>query len=176
MSPRLNLASFALIAALASVSGSSPVGAQATLRPPAVPLVAFDPYFSIWSPADRLTDAATVHWTGRTHPLTSLVRIDGETSRLMGPTPADIAALPQASVTVLPTRTIYVFANKLVRVTLTFMTPSLPSNLDVLSRPVTYISWHVASIDGKPHQVQVYFDCGADIAVNTTDQSSIGPR
>ena len=29
----------------------------------------------------------------------------------------------------------------------------------------------VASADGKPHQVQVYFDCGAEIAVNTPDQS-----
>jgi hypothetical protein len=51
------------------------------------------------------------------------------------------------------------------------MTPSLPSDLDVLSRPVTYISWSVTSADGTPHQVQVYFDCGADIAVNATDQS-----
>jgi hypothetical protein len=140
------------------------------LRPPAVPLVAHDPYFSIWSPADRLTDAATVHWTGKAHPLTSLIRVDGETWRLMGPTPTNIAAMAQTSLAVKPTRTIYTFASARIKVTLTFMTPALPSDLDVLSRPVTYISWDVASADGKPHQVQAYFDCGADIAVNTTDQ------
>jgi hypothetical protein len=152
-------------------SASRVLTGSSVLRPPAVPLVAHDPYFSIWSPADRLTDAATVHWTGHTHPLTSLIRIDGDTARLMGSAPATSAALPQTSVTVRPTRTIYTFANTHVRVTLTFMTPSLPSDLDVLSRPVTYVSWDIASADGKPHHVQVYFDCGADLAVNTPDQS-----
>jgi hypothetical protein len=140
-------------------------------RPPAVPLVTHDPYFSIWSAADRLTDAATVHWTGRAHPLTSLIRIDGEAFRLIGPSPADTAALPQQSITVHPTRTIYVFANRLVRVTLTFLTPSLPYDLNLLSRPISYISWEVASADGNPHAVQIYFDCSAEIAVNTPDQT-----
>ena len=147
-----------------------PAAAAPRLRPPAVPLVAHDPYFSIWSPADRLTDAGTVHWTGRPQPLNSLIRIDGAAARIMGRSPADIAALPQTSVTVRPTHTIYTFANARVRVTLAFMTPALPSDLDVLSRPVTYISWEVASADGKPHRVQLYFDCGAEIAVNTSDQ------
>ena len=154
---------------------SAPAGAPPaapTLRAPAVPLVAYDPYFSIWSPADRLTDAATVHWTGRTHPMTSFIRVDGESFRLMGPTPADTAALTQQSVTISATRTTYEFGNARVRVTFSFLTPSLPSDLDLLSRPVTYLTWTVASADGKPHKVQVYFDCGAEIAVNTPDQSA----
>lgn len=147
-----------------------PLISPAPLRPPAVPLVAHDPYFSIWSPADRLTDAGTVHWTGRSQPLNSLIRVDGAPARLMGRSPADIAALPQMSLAVRPTHTIYTFANAAVRVTLTFFTPALPSDLDLLSRPVTYISWDVASADGRAHRVQLYLDVGADIAVNTPDQ------
>src|SRR5262249_13808352 len=79
-------------------------------RPPAVPLVTHDPYFSVWSPADRLTDTATVHWTGRPHNLRSMVRVDGRSYRLMGAEPKEAAPLPQTGLTVLPTRTTYSFA------------------------------------------------------------------
>jgi hypothetical protein len=155
-----------LIAVVVSVTASAAQAqtspAASTLRPPAVPLVAVDPYFSIWSPADRLTDAATMHWTGRPHPLNSFVRVDGEAFRIMGATPADTAAMPQVSLAVHPTRTVYTFADKRVRVTLSFLTPALPWDLDLLSRPITYLAWDIGSADGKPHQVQLYVDCGAD--------------
>ena len=67
-------------------SGSSAQNGGGTpqFRPPAVPLVAFNPYFSIWSFGTALTDGPTKHWTGSTQALTSLVRIDGKPYRLMG--------------------------------------------------------------------------------------------
>jgi len=76
---------------------------DARVRPPAVPLVAHDPYFSIWSPADRLTDAATVHWTGRGASDDIMKPSTANTARLMGRDAANIAALPHTSVTVRPT-------------------------------------------------------------------------
>jgi hypothetical protein len=143
------------------------------LRPPAVPLVACDPYFSIWSPADKLTDAATVHWTGRPQPLTSGVRIDGKNYRLMGTEPKNLPPLPQKSLEVLPTRTLYTFEGAGIRLTLTFTTPALPDDVAILSRPVTYLTWEVCSIDNAEHDVVVNFDSSMLPAVNTPDQKVV---
>jgi len=147
-----------------------PLAQAQAFRPPAVPLVACDPYFSIWSPADKLTDADTTHWTGKAQKLTSLVRIDGKAFRLMGTEPADVPALPQTQLDVFPTRTVYSFAGAGVRLTLTFMTADLPEDIDLLSRPVTYLTWECASTDGQKHAVETYFDASSVLTVNTPDQ------
>ncbi len=145
----------------------------APIRPPATPLVVHDPYFSVWSMSDRLTDEPTKHWTGAEQPMTGLVRVDGTTYRVMGAQPrlADpVRPLPQTSREVTPTHTVYAFEGAGVRVELTFLTPALPDDLDVLSRPLSYISWSVRSADGRPHDVALYFDCGAQLAVNVPEQ------
>jgi hypothetical protein len=151
---------------------------QSEFRPPATPLIAHDPYFSIWSMADKLTDDATRHWTGTDHPMTSMLRVDGKTYRIMGSTPwhAQPPALPQTHLEVLPTRTIYKFEGAGVRLTLTFMTGALPYDLDVLSRPTSYITWEVQAADGREHSIQVYFDASSDLVVNSPDQPVVWSR
>ena len=144
------------------------------LVPPATPLVACDPYFSIWSQGDNLTDVDTTHWTGKPHRLTSLVRIDGKTYRVMGASPASVPALEQKSLTVLPTRTIYAFEKAGVGLTLTFMTAALPENIDILSRPVTYVTYEFLSTDSKTHDVQFYLDASAELTVNEGRQQVEG--
>jgi hypothetical protein len=139
-------------------------------RPPAVPLVVHDPFLSIWSCADKLTDDVTRHWTKHPHSLCSIIRIDGQSFRLMGNEPAAVPAFPQISVTVLPTRTIYEFVQLPVHVTLSFVSPMLPDDIDVLSRPLTYLTWTVKLLDGKPHDVSVLFSASGELAVNSPDQ------
>jgi hypothetical protein len=147
-----------------------------TFRPPAVPLVTSDPYLSVWSEADHLYDNTTRHWTGRNHPLVSLVRIDGKSYRIMGDEPAGAPPLPQMSLKVWPTRTIYEFEGAGVHVRLSFMTPVLPSDLDVMSRPVTYLTWDIHSIDGTQHAVQIYDSTSSLLTVNKVMQEVSGSR
>ena len=145
-------------------------------RPPAVPLVTFDPYLSIWSEADNLTDNNTRHWTHREHPLAGLVRIDGQTYRLIGAEPADVPPLPQKSVQVLPTRSIYEFEGAGVHIILTFMRPALPHDLDVFSWPLNYVTWDVHSVDSAKHQVSLYASVSSLIAVNKTNELVVWSR
>lgn len=56
------------------------------LRLPAVPIIVNDPYFSIWSAYDKLTDGPVNYWYSRQYekPIDGLLRVDGTVYRFMG--------------------------------------------------------------------------------------------
>jgi len=148
----------------------------AEFRAPSTPLIVHDPYFSVWSATDNLTDSETKHWTGASQPITGLLRVDGKAYRFMGKDPSKLPAMQQVSKLVTPTRTIYDFEAGAIHLTLTFFTPALAHDLPVLSRPVTYISWDVRSLDSAGHAVSAYLDCSSLLAVNTPYESVVWSR
>ena len=145
-------------------------------RAPAVPLIAVDPFFSVWSYSDCLYDDVTYHWTNRRHYLGGTIRIDGKLYRFMGKMSlgeryqTEFEPMEQKSVEVLPLTTNYVFEAAGVRLGLSFMTPLLMDDLKLMSRPISYIDYTLTALDGKEHDVKLYFDVGAELAVNTFDQ------
>lgn len=54
------------------------------LRLPSVPLLVNDPYFSFWSPFDKLTGGTVRHWSDAEKPIDGLLRVDGQNYRWMG--------------------------------------------------------------------------------------------
>lgn len=150
-----------------------------SFRPPAVPLVAIDPFFSLWSFADRLADETTRHWTGAPQPMVGMVRIDGELLLLCGSVHDEllrIDPLPQTGLEVHPTRTVYVFEGRGIRLRITFATPSFPDDLEWLGRPVGYVVFDVESIDGRPRDVTLYWDVGGEIAADSIDDPLVWAR
>ena len=154
---------------VSAASSSSPALRRFTaqpFRPPAVPLIAVDPYFSIWSFTDKLTDEGTRHWTNHHHALRGLLRVDGRVFRFIGGPFEELPAMEQVSVVVFPTRTVYTFQTPEIELVLTFLTPMLPEDLDVFSWPVTYVEFALTSRDGLAHETSIYFDMAGRIAID----------
>jgi hypothetical protein len=146
------------------------------LRAPSAPLVAHDPYFSIWSAADRLTDGPTRHWTGTRQSLNGLVLVDGKSYRYLGDADGKIPALEEVHRQITATRTIVTLQSPQIQLRITFLSPLFPGDLNVLARPVTYVTWEVSSRDGATHEVSIYLDADGAIATNNSDEPVMWSR
>lgn len=144
---------------------------QPILRPPAVPLVVHDPYFSIWSFVDKLTDDWPRHWTGAINGMCGMIRINGRTYRWMGLGLGDVPPMPQLGIEILMTKTVYVFEHDGVRLMVTFSADQLATtNYEARFVPITTIKLRLERLSVDPRDVSVYFDTSAEAAVHTADQ------
>ena len=150
--------------------GAEPPAQKPAFRPPAVPLVASNPYLSIWSMADRLTDDTTRHWTRREHPLVSLIRIDGKAYRLMG-TKARGRAGDDTSRCARPAHPHYLRLRRRSRARHAHVPDAgLAGDLDVLARPLTYLTWDVRSTDEQTHSISIFDSTSARLAADPPGQ------
>ncbi|MBS7564096.1 DUF4965 domain-containing protein [Mucilaginibacter sp. Bleaf8] len=82
-----------------------------------------------------------------------------------------IQTAEQKDVTVKATQTVYAFTcGKTVDLQVTFTSPLLMNDLNLMSRPVSYVSYQVKSRDGKNHKVSVFFGASSSVAVDKPTQ------
>lgn len=141
------------------------------LRPPATPLITVDPFFSVWSMTDKLTSDNTKHWTGKPNTLLGTVTIDGEEYGFMGKTGRDELKQVACEVEAMTTR--YVFETAKIRLFATFFSPLLMDDLDVLSRPCSYLYVQYVSLDGEKHDVRATVLASEELCLNEKGQSPV---
>ncbi len=139
-------------------------------RAPAVPLLVFDPYFSIWSFTDNLYDEPTRNWTGAKNAITGIVRCKNKTWRFMGKLAdreyyyCEPDVIEQTDVKVEPTITTYTFENTELKLVVRFINPLVADDLKLLSRPVGYIEYEAHTKSNE--NVEVYFDISSEACVD----------
>ena len=81
----------------------------------------------------------------------------------------------QTNLVVHPTRTSFemTVANGNVALNLTFLSTMFTDDFVRLSRPVYYVTVDVASLDGSPHEIELYFDISAQHTVNSCKDQSV---
>jgi len=78
----------------------------------------------------------------------------------------------QKSVDVQATQTHYEFVAGPINLRLTFTAPFFMEDLDLISRPVNYITYNVTSNDGNEHEIEVYFEASPRWAIDQPLQES----
>lgn len=137
------------------------------LRPPSVPLITIDPFFSVWSPCDTLHGADTTHWTGFPNTILATAEIDGRSYRLIGKKrSAELSSMRQISRDVDALTTTYVFEEAGVRLTLLFTSPLLLDDLYLLTRPVSYLEIRREVTDRKRHTVMLHLAVSEQICLD----------
>ena len=139
-------------------------------RAPSYPLITHDPYFSIWMNHENPTECDASHWTQKPMPVRSMIRIDGKPFRLMGKAPAFVKAANYIKTKLSATQTTFYFDQEGVVIEMNFLSPLLVNDLDLVSCPVSYVSWNLKSLDGKKHNVEIYFDISGYACINQKGQ------
>ena len=127
-------------------------------RLPAIPLFTHDPFFSIWDCGKTPTADDTHHWTGAEKFFKGTLTVDGIIMRFLGRGGRHSMKCVATEITPLSSR--YVYESMGVRLTVTYTSPLLLDDLDILSTPISYVRFQVEHTDGQAHHVILRFQAG----------------
>lgn len=137
------------------------------MRPPAMPILNADPYFSVWTEESVLKN--TVHWTGKPNSMSGRVFVDGKEFHFLGLKPEAEREIPDMkldSYKVDAYSTILTYVNDEIRLTTHFTSPLLVDDLYYASRPVVYCKASYEALDGNEHEVSVQFTVSEELVLN----------
>ena len=80
--------------------------------------------------------------------------------------PVFVTAARQIRCNVLPTNTIYTFRCGGAEIELSFTAPLLLDDVDLLARPVNYVSWKIRPTDGRRHKAEIYLEASPRFAID----------
>ncbi len=141
------------------------------MRPPAIPLITVDPYFSVWSASDKLYDTATTHWTGSPNTINGFVIIDDEIFRFMGKGNAPV--IQQVCFDMSSLITNYIFANEKIILNVDFYSSLFTDDLYRLSRPASYMKVSYKSNDKLSHNVKIILSVSEEICLNKKNEKNV---
>lgn len=143
-----------------------------SLRAPAVPIITVDPYFSVWAKNNDLNHENLIHWTGAPNYIFASADIDGKKYSFLG-YERNVFKLKQTALSIDALSTKAVFEGAGIRLHVRFMTPLLLDDLDLLSRPVSYMSATYESTDGNDHNVSISVVLSEQLCLNTAKQKPV---
>ena len=107
---------------------------------PSYPLFVKDPNFSLWTSYDVINEGNVETWFGEKKSVYGFVRVDGVTYSILGDgkrfLPFGVKMAEQTDVKVRAFSTDYTFAIEGCELSLSFVSPVPPSDLDLLGLPV----------------------------------------
>jgi hypothetical protein len=168
--------------ALATPTSATPADAGSTaarsditttpIRPPAAPLIVRSPYLSTWQASTLSPGTWQTFWNGDTTAMGGIVRIDGSSFVFAGdPSIGDSgAALEQTSLTLTATRSVFTLRGGGVQITLEYLSPIEPGDLERQSIPMAWVLVTAQSVDCASHDVSLYLDVSGEWLSGDTTQ------
>ncbi len=134
------------------------------IRPPAAPLIVRSPYLSTWQRSTVSPGTWQTFWNGDTTAMAGIVRIDGASFVFAGdPSIGDTgAAFEQTHLRLTATRSVFTLQSRGVKITLEYLSPIEPGDLQRQSIPMAWVLVTARSIDGGSHDVSVYLDVSGE--------------
>lgn len=141
------------------------------LRPPAIPIITIDPYFTVWSPSNILTDTDLQHWSAKPNRIKGYVTVDGEKMRFMGT--GDTPVIKQTEFNMTAAVTSYKFECEKIRLEISFFSTPFTDDLYRLSRPVSYMTARYATLDGQTHDVSLEISISEELCIDLKSAEAV---